>query len=402
MEKKINELENIKRICSYRECENEVVGVSYKKFCSVDCRNKESYIKNYPKKNKTYNGFWTYDECQKVAQQYTTKSGLQNDYPGAYQSIVKHNWELMLNYEEKIKPKNYWTYERCAEIALKFFNKRDLRKNNGTVYQKITKNSWDELTKHMIALGNRYNKLCYVFEFSYNHCYVGITGDEDRRKKQHLQENNSSVYEHIIKTGLIPNMVIISEYILIDDVILLEETTKIEYENNGWIILNKAKTGNIGGNVTKYNFDSCLTEAMNYDNKHDFIINNKNIYLFLIKNDFLTKLYDTLGWSKRKKDYWTYDICEQIASIYNKKADFRKYDRNCYDSAYLNNWLDSITKHMSKRHINGYWTFEKCQKEAKTHKNITQFMENSKGAYTASKRNNWLNEFFPKKIKNTL
>ena len=49
---------------------------------------------------------------------------------------------------------------------------------------------------------------------------------------------------------------------------------------------------------------------------------------------------------------------------------------------------------ISKNKTKGYWTKEKCFITSQNYKTKTSFRTNEAGAYKASKRNNWLDEFF--------
>lgn len=50
-----------------------------------------------------------------------------------------------------------------------------------------------------------------------------------------------------------------------------------------------------------------------------------------------------------------------------------------------------------KQKPSGYWTYERCYEEAKKYSTRQSFSRNASGAYHASKKNGWLDEFFPQK-----
>lgn len=108
-----------------------------------------------------------------------------------------------------MKPRGYWTYERCKEIVGKYKTKSELYTNNKSVYVKITKMKWFELIENLTESRNDLlRRLIYVYEFTDNSCYVGLTFNIKKRNKQHMEDKNSQVYKHIEKTGNIPNLVI--------------------------------------------------------------------------------------------------------------------------------------------------------------------------------------------------
>jgi len=241
------------------------------------------------------------------------------------------------------KPNGYWTYEKCENVALLCDNKKEMRKLYGTAYNIIKKNKWDELISHLIPIGNKYKRLIYVYEFSDNCCYIGLTGNINRRNKQHMKEDEkSSVFIHIKNTKLIPNLILKTDYIKVDDAILLENNFLLEYKNNGWNILNKIKTGGIGSTDVKWNKNTCKEESKKYKNITDFMRNSSGAY---------------------------------------ERA--RKYG-----------WIDEFFHR--RKSTNGFWNDKnKCENESKKYKNRSEFHKNCWSAYNYSSINKWLDEFYP-------
>ena len=44
----------------------------------------------------------------------------------------------------------------------------------------------------------------------------------------------------------------------------------------------------------------------------------------------------------------------------------------------------------------GYWDYERCKDDAINFKTRAEFYKNSGSAYEVARKNNWLDEFFPK------
>ena len=296
-------------------------------------------------KNKP-NGYWTYEKCKEVALECINISECLKKYGTATNLIYRNNWiELFDHFEELKKSNGYWTYEKCKEVALECNIKGDFQKKYSTAYSIILKNKWTELTIHMKNIGNKVKRLIYVYEFDDNSCYVGLTGNIKRRNRQHLgMEDNyiSSVYEHILETNINPILIIKTDYINVEDAILLEEKILLEYKENNWNILNKVKTGGIGSNDVKWNKDKCREAASKCKNASHF---GKN-----------------------------------CGGAYN------------YSSKY--GWLDEFFPNTSK---NGYWNNEEsCRKESKKYNNRSNFCQKNWSAYHYSSINGWIDEFFPK------
>ena len=96
---------------------------------------------------------------------------------------------------------------------------------------------------------------------------------------------------------------------------------------------------------------------------------------------------------KKPTGYWTYDRCSKEALKYNTRNDFQKGNGPAYKSAQRNGWIDEICSHMTHvRALKSTWSKENCAREAKKHKNRNSFRKESGGAYNAARKNKWLDE----------
>ena len=174
-------------------------------------------------------GYWGYENCLKHSKECNNILEFEKKYPGATKSIRKNKWNEILDNIRSVKCSGHWTYENCKTKALEYDNIKNFRKENGGAYYAIHINKWCELTEHMKFLPNFYQRLIYVYEFSDNNCYVGLTCDIERRKWQHLNDINSSVYKHIKKTNLYPKLIIKTE--------LLDIKESINTEKINWLVI---------------------------------------------------------------------------------------------------------------------------------------------------------------------
>ena len=289
-------------------------------------------------------GYWNNKLlCQNEAMKYNTRFEFQKNSRSAYGSAKRNNWlnEICSHMIEVKKPSDYWTKEKCHEEALKYKTRTEFYNNEPSAYKKAQENNFlDDICKHMIIVGDKYKRCIYSYEFSDNHVYVGLTYNTDDRHKRHISENNSIVNIHMSKTGFEPIMNQLTDYIDVEEAVNMEEYYVNYYKKNGWVILNRIKTGSIGSN---------------------------------------------------KKHKWTYEKCKEEALKYNNKRDFTKYGKGAYSYAYKRGWKDDICSHMIElKKPNGYWTKERCENEYLKYNNIKQFKQLSKGAYDSAKRNKWL------------
>jgi len=359
------------------------------------------HMKNKPNKPR---GYWTYEKCKEISLTCETKEELYKKFGSAYGSMLENKWlnDLCVHMNDNKKSKNYWTKERCQEEALKYDNRKDfkkyskkaslkacrnkwfneicshmkeIRKNNGyfsfeickeeaskyntktefmnncpSAYSKCLSKKWiAEICSHMEEKGNLYKRCIYVYEFSDNHAYVGLTYNINKRNNEHFKRG--SVYKHFIKTNDKPELIKLTDYILIDEAVLKEEYYFQEYKNSGWTMLNILKTGGTGGGKTKkYTNEICHLEALKYGKRIDFRKNSSKIYNVSKKRKIMDIICSHMEKQKSKPaGYWTFENCEIEAQKYNTKMDFKSNSGGCYQQSIKNNWLGKICSHMIKR-----------------------------------------------------
>jgi T4 RnlA family RNA ligase len=298
--------------------------------------------------NRIYTKKWTKEKCHKEALKYKSRIEFKKGNNNAYSASIRNGWldEICKHMGENKIKNNYWTKERCAEEALKYKTKSEFEKGSPSAYVKSGKMGWkDEICKHMKTNGNKYNRCIYAVEFPDNHVYIGLSYNYEKRLFQHLNDikNNSIILRHHVKTGLEPIVIQLTDYINVEDAVKLESIKLDEYKNNGWIILNKAKCGNVGGKTVK----------------------------------------------------WTKEKCKREAYLYNNRNEFKKESPGAYYAALRNKWIDEICTHMNS--VLKKWDYDSCKKESEKFKNQDDFKKNSSGAYGYAYRNNLLNNFFPMK-----
>ncbi len=91
--------------------------------------------------------------------------------------------------------------------------------------------------------------------------------------------------------------------------------------------------------------------------------------------------------------YWTKEMCREEALKYKEIGEFKSKSGGAYYSASKNMWLDEISLNLLKiRKPNNYWNKERCYYEALKYETRNEFQKKSRSAYTASRRNFWINE----------
>lgn len=188
-----------------------------------------------------------------------------------------------------------WTRDECHELSLKYTCKRDFYKDNVNAYTYAYKHKFlDEICSHMIKLGGRYDKCVYVYEFPDNSAYIGITNDMVRRQNDRNCRNFDTVTRYKNENNLIPILKQLTNYINVEDAIALEEEFVNKYKKLGWKVLNKIKTGGIGGEILYWTKERCLEECKKHKSKSEFNMKSKGAYNSARKHGWIPEIYNHL------------------------------------------------------------------------------------------------------------
>ncbi|MFA6089898.1 MAG: GIY-YIG nuclease family protein [Candidatus Woesearchaeota archaeon] len=346
------------------------------------------------------NGYWTYDKCLELTKQYTTLNQFTKDHSPVLNTIRKNGWNELVSHLTVAKlPNGYWTYEKCKKEALKYKSRSEMK--GSTAYHIILSNKWDELLSHMIPLTSLAKRFIYAFEFEDNHVYVGLTYNIKKRYSDHLCEDKTKrhqpVKKHHIATG--------SNFLfktLIDNAVPIKEAQKLEhqfiedYRQKGWIVLNKAKAGGLGGMREIYTEKYCkeqLSKITKFSELSKVLpthaiskLKEKNIF-----NDLTSHLIPDVHYS----GHWNNkENCRLEALKYKTKTDFQKYKHRAFEASVKNGWIDEICSHMEKKVIlkDFYSNIENCRVEAMKYKCKKDFNKKSHMAYVYSNQNGWIDE----------
>lgn len=288
-----------------------------------------------------------------------------------------------------------WTFEVCKDEALKYTNCTDFMTNSNGAFQASCGKGWyKDITSHFITRGNKYKRFIYAYEFPDNHVYVGLTYNIEKRKIKH--SSSGSVFNYIKETNLVPSFKQLTDTPV--DILKAKELEGIylqQYVEKGWIKLNKANTGGIGGNNYKWNYDSIKTEALKYSTKKDFYSKSKSAYGIAAENNWLEDICKHMHYRKRKPNgYWTFEKCKEESLKYNSRREFQRSNDSVYKIIVKNDWLEELCNYKSYKNTKNpnYWTFEKCREEALKYTKRSYFTKGNEGAYRAALKNGWLDE----------
>ena len=285
--------------------------------------------------------FWTKQKCKEAALKCDYKEKFKRMYAGAYNSTIKNNWyvELTSHMIELHKPQGYWDKKHCRVVASKCNSRSEFSTYKGA-YESARKNKWlDDICSHMKTdINGRY--IIYAYEFPDNHVYVGLTRTKSRRFNYHKTNETSSVYQHSEKTFQEPIYKILWEDgIYSADIAKEKEKYYLQmYIFDGWIKLNKVKTGSIGGNKIKWTKEKCKKSALKCKTRSEFQNKYSGAYNTTRKNKWL----DDFCYHMEPKLKWNYNVCKEIIPLVKNRTDLRNKYKGAYESANKRGWLDDF------------------------------------------------------------
>ena len=343
------------------------------------------------------NGYWTKEKCRKEALKYNTRYEFFIESRGAYKSSRRKGWldEVCKHMIEILKPKGYWTKEKCRKEALKYKKRTKFQRGSSGAYDAVLRNGWlDDVCKHMEVGGSRHKRCIYSFEFEDNYVYVGLTYNIKMRYEAHMNDINSSVYKHIEETKLTPKFIQLTDYMDAESASKEETVWENKYISEGWDMLNIKKTGGLGGDILKWDYDSCKKEALKYKIRSEFKKESPSAYGSSLRHRWLDDICKHMVEIMKPKGYWTKENCRKEALKYKTRHEFQKGSDGAYKKSWRNGWLDDVCKHMIKTSkLKGHWNIkENCRREVLKYKTRSELIRKSVGAYQSIRRNGWEDE----------
>lgn len=335
---------------------------------------------NSPLKPK---GYWTKERIFEIAKTYKSRADFLKKEPSAYRVALSHGWTREFNqlFERKLP----YTKEECRLEALKYNSKEDFKKYS-PIYYDCAK-SYRILTEISDHMGINSNlRYVYVFEFEDHHAYIGLSCYPQRRFRQHLNEDNSTVSKYIKETGC--------KYVFkvltggaVNDAVQQEIQWIKNYKEDGWVILNKELDDLANDGSPKYTFEYCVEIANRYAHIRNFQKGNTLVYNYVVRHGWLDKICKHMDKDTQEANHWTKERCLEVANNFKTRTDFQKGCRGAYAAAYRNKWLDEICSHMERpTSPNKYWTIERCQEEALKYATKKDFQKGSSGAYNTARK----------------
>ena len=314
------------------------------------------------------------EKAIEIGRKYTKRSEMEKkDFH--YYYILKNN-----NLLDNIIPLQHpiLTYDICYNEAKRYKDYTDFRINANKYYCKAIRKGWLKdytwLRKGFYDMKARVH-IVYVYEIpKLKYAYVGRTMRPSIRKMQHKKDFNDSVYKFVNEHHLSSNDII---YKVLKNELTAEESQYYEkfyvdeYVDKSWELINKAKTGSLGGNITRWTYDICYNEALKYETETSFRQNSLHAYEKAHKMGWKRDYY----WLEKYDPhiYYTYDDCYQTALQCKNRTDFIKKFPSKYRYSKLNGFIDDFKWLISKvsndniieYDLNGNFVFEHKNSEFK-------------------------------------
>lgn len=101
---------------------------------------------------------WTLERCQEAALKYKTRGDFQNNSLGAYAAASKNNWmdQICGHMVYRRLPKGTWTYNSCEQVALQCTTRTEFKLDfPGAARKAIDEGFYEEIVAHLKKWQNR-------------------------------------------------------------------------------------------------------------------------------------------------------------------------------------------------------------------------------------------------------
>lgn len=341
----------------------------------------EDLTKNLVRKHRT----WTDQDLENEAKKYTKLSDFWKYSSSAAQTSKDRGKDFYNQITKHLEKITQWTDDMLKDEAKKYNTLPEFKKNSPNAVQAAYKRGiLQDITMHMEKTGSRFQRLIYAYEFPDKSVYVGLTYNLNKRDRSHMNSPTSAVNIHIQNTGLRPIRKSLTEFMTKEEASKMEGRLKDKYESEGWTILNKAKTGALGGDVLKWSEDAIRQEALKYDTLSDFYKYSASALnrAKMLGKDFYK---DITSHMSSKIRYLTDDEVSQIAKKFKTKKEFLIGDRRAYNIARRRGkeFFDKVTSHMSP--MRKKWDEDSIRQEALKFQSKKEFANKSGSAYNLAR-----------------
>lgn len=331
---------------------------------------------------------WTYEALAGSAAGYDSVKEWRTNEPSAYATASQQKLlsELTAHMHKRIVH-GYWTEERILDSAKKFDQISKWSAAYPSAYGAARKKGLVQLaTSHMTPIGNKKLRCVYIVKVvGSNLVYVGLTGDIKRRFRDHLKTKRFAELAEKYGTDKI-KCDQVSPYIPAQDAQTLEGETVRDCISNGYKLLNKVKTGGLGGTDIRWTDDAILAEALKYSVLKEWRDNSPGSYSAAVKKRMVRKV--SSHQKRLLEERWDKTAIMQNAIKFQHKIRWKEAFPGAVLAARRMGCYEKATAHMSPLSERDKWTKARIIEDAQKYKSKSQWHKKSSGAYEAALRNN--------------
>ncbi|UOL51350.1 hypothetical protein [Vibrio phage XZ1] len=346
---------------------------------------------------------WSLENLKEDALKYNSRSEWRTNSNSAYATAYQRGLldECCAHMTSIQTPSGYWTIQRIKEDALNYKSRSEWQKKSRGAYSAaLSKRILDECCSHMNAPMKTALKRCIYRIYAGNEIYIGLSYNAEIRFRDHKTKTSQII--GLIERYGIDNVTFekITDYID-QELAQVAEKEYIEYyRNNGWIILNRAKAGGLGGSTLKWSLKKLKKDALKYKSRSEWRLNSIGAYSAAHKRGLLDECCAHMESTRKESGYWTIQRIKEDALNYKSRSEWKKKSRGAFAVANQRGMLDECCAHMKPRLMS--WSFANLKEDALRYKTRNEWRTNSKNAYSAAKRLRLIDEccgHMPKRAK---
>jgi len=243
---------------------------------------------------------------------------------------------------KKVNVPYYWmgNPEKIYDVARNCSSRSEFQKKyKGAYVASLKLKIHEEVCSHMIKKGRGSKRCIYFIEFPNKVGYVGLTNDFILRKKQHETYIDTTISNYKFISGHNFTMNMIEDYMEEEIAQLKEEFYLQKFQTDGYKLLNVSTTGGLGGCYIVHTINTCRKDASIYKTRYEYSKNNRNSYESARANNWLDIICEHMI---EKKHNWNFTEILHIAKNYKSSWDFGKNNRAAYEWIRNNNLLESL------------------------------------------------------------
>ena len=238
----------------------------------------------------------------------------------------------------------------------------------------------DEICSHMKVIGNRYKRCIYAYVFEeLKYVYVGLTGNIEKRDKEHRARTSSSVNRFAIRNNTpIPPILQISDYIPKEEASIRDGEVLRKYISQSYLPINISKTGGLGGHLQNdgYTFEQCKDKAVKYSKRSEWKKHDYPTYYIASKLGWIDAIMpQTKPYGNKDIRYWTIKRCCDLAKECKSISEFRQKSESAYAMVCKNKWNDVVFSSIPRQYPPTGFTIEIIKEKLKGYSSTSDFVK---------------------------